>query len=90
MKRIREILREKLEKNLPKNIAHEFQDYGVRLSQALEDEKHRSLYIKLAKEKPRRLLEKAKEFALDYYGAKSKARVFMWRLKELEKVAPFL
>lgn len=83
MKSIKEVLAERLSKTARKNISQEYQDYGIRLSQTLNDEKHKSLYIKLAKEKPRNHLEKAKEFVLDYYGAKNKARIFMWKLKEL-------
>ena len=83
MKSIKDILADRSSKTAKRNISQEYQDYGIRLAQALNDEKHKSLYIKLAKEKPRNHLENAKEFVLDYYGAKNKARIFMWKLKEL-------
>ena len=85
MKTIKEILEEKLDKGFANYINHEFQDYGIRLAQQLDDTPHRSLYIKLAKDFPRNALEKAKEFALGYNKPKSKGRVFMWKLKELAK-----
>lgn len=85
MKTIKEILEEKLDKGFANYINHEFQDYGIRLAQQLEDARHRSLYIKLAKNFPRNALEKAKEFALGYNKPKNKGRVFMWKLKELIK-----
>ncbi len=66
-------------------IRHEFQDFGYRLALALGDLAHKSLYIKLAKELPRPLLKKALSFALDYPRAQSRARIFMWRLKELRR-----
>ncbi|MBD3362167.1 hypothetical protein GF362_00425 [Candidatus Dojkabacteria bacterium] len=72
-------------KKSAKYITKEYQDYGVRLAHKLNDPDHKSLYIKLAKEEKRGLLEKAASFALDYPNAKSKAKVFMWKLKELRK-----
>lgn len=66
-----------------KYITLEFQDYGYRLAKELKDEKHKSLYIKLAKEVDRKILEKARIFVKDAYKEKSKGRLFMWKLKEL-------
>jgi len=70
-----------LDKN--KYISQEFQDYGCRLAKDLDDETHISLYIKLAKEIDRALLEKAKNFVKDAYQVKSKPKLFMWKLKQL-------
>jgi hypothetical protein len=67
-----------------KYISREFQKYGYDLADALGDLKNKSLYIKLAKETPRALLEQAKNFVKDAYQVKSKARLFMWKLKELK------
>lgn len=83
VKSIKEILKARSAKGRPKNIAHEFQDFGVRLAQSLGDLKRKSLYIKLAKEFDRKVLEKARDFALGYHKPRSKAKVFMWMLKEL-------
>lgn len=65
-----------------KYISREFQSYGVYLAQELGDEKHISLYIKLAKTVPRALLDKALSFVKDS-NARSKPRLFMWKLKDL-------
>lgn len=83
MKSIAKAIAETKFKDRPKNIAHEFQMYGVFLAESLDDTKHYSLYIKLAKELPRQILEEALNYTKDYYNAKSKAKIFMWRLKEL-------
>lgn len=85
MKSISRIIAETKFKNRPKNIAHEFQMYGVYLAESLNDTKHYSLYIKLAKEVDRKILEEALNFTKGYFGAKSKARIFMWRLTQLRK-----
>jgi hypothetical protein len=50
----------------------------------LGDPEHRALYIKLAKETDRALLEKARYFVKDA-NARSKPRLFMWKLRELRK-----
>jgi len=68
-----------------KYISREFQDYGYHLAEELNDLKHKSLYIKLAKELPRVLLEKARNFVKDAYQVKNPAKLFMWKLKELKK-----
>ncbi|MBP9814186.1 hypothetical protein KBC80_03235 [Candidatus Woesebacteria bacterium] len=65
-----------------KYISREFQAYGVYLSEILDDYKHKALYIRLAKTVPRAILEKALSFVKDS-KARSKGRLFMWKLKEL-------
>jgi len=70
-----------------KYVTKEYQDYGYRLALKLDDLSHKALYIKLAKEKQRYLLERAFSFAIDYPNAKNKGRIFMWKLKELENDA---
>lgn len=82
-KSVGEILKEYREKK-GRNISREFQDYGLRLARFLGDEEHKALYIKLAKEAPRQILEKVLSFVKDS-RARSKARLFMWKLKELRK-----
>ena len=64
-------------------ITQEFQDFGYRLAVALDDLKHKSLYMRLAKTVPRAILEKALSFVSDAQNAKSKAKLFMWKLKQL-------
>lgn len=83
MKKIGQIVEEIKFKDRPKNISQEFQQYGVYLAESLDDTKHYSLYIKLAKITPRALLDEALTFTKGYLTAKNKGRVFMWRLKQL-------
>jgi len=45
--------------------SYEFQAYGNRLAEELRDTKHRTLYIKLAKNEDRSLLEEARAFVLN-------------------------
>lgn len=68
-----------------KYISREFQKYGYDLAEELGDLEHKSLYIKLAKETPRGLLEAARTFVKDAKNVKSKPRLFMWKLSELKK-----
>jgi hypothetical protein len=72
-------------KDEDKYISKEFQKYGYDLANALGDLQHKALYIKLAKDTPRGLLEAAKNFVKDAYQVKSKGRLFMWKLAELKK-----
>ncbi len=65
-------------------ISQEFQDYGYRLALELDDLKHKSLYIKLAKKENRGLLERALSFVSDS-NAKNKGALFMWKLKQLKE-----
>ncbi len=67
-----------------KYISREFQAYAIYLAEALGDYKHRSLYMRLAKTVPRPILEKALSFVKDSH-AKSRARLFMWKLAKLRK-----
>jgi hypothetical protein len=70
-----------------KYISKEYQYYGLRLAGKLGDKKRLAMYIKWAKEKPRVILEQAYSFAIDYPSAKDRSRIFMWKVKELEKEA---
>ena len=68
-----------------KYISREFQDFGYRLAEELNDLPHKALYIKLAKETPRVLLEEARNFVKDANKVNNPARLFMWKLAELKK-----
>lgn len=85
MKSIAKAIAEVKFKDRPKNISKEFQIYGVYLAESLQDTKRYSLYIKLAKTIDRKILEEALNFTKGYYGAKSKAKIFMWKLQQLLK-----
>ncbi len=65
-----------------KYISREYQAFGIRLAEKLEDERRKSLYIKLAKTIPRPVLEEAFRFVVDA-NAKKKGALFMWKLKEM-------
>jgi hypothetical protein len=75
----------RFKKDEDKYISREFQKYGYDLADELGDLKRKALYIKLAKEEPRALLEAARNFVKDAYEVKSKAKLFMWKLSELKK-----
>lgn len=71
-----------------KYITQEFQDYGYRLAMELGDEKNKSLYIKLAKDESRKLLEEARTFVKDASNVRSRAKLFMWAFAKLRKGEP--
>lgn len=67
----------------PQYVSREFQDFGLRLARELNDMKNKSLYIKLAKTIPRHILEEAKNSIKDASNVRSKAKLFMWKMKQL-------
>ena len=71
----------------PQYVSREFQDFGLRLARELNDMKNKSLYIKLAKTVPRYILEEAKNSIKDANNVRSKAKLFMWKMRELRKAA---
>lgn len=83
MKSIKTAIAEVKFKDRPKNLSKEFQVFGVYLAESLDDTKHYSLYIKLAKEVDRKILEEALNYTKGYYSAKNKGKVFMWKLQQL-------
>lgn len=82
MQSIRQVLK-KFDPTSDKYISREFQSFGIYLTEELNDYKHKSLYIKLAKTVHRSILEKALSFVSDS-NAKNKGALFMWKLKELK------
>ncbi|HOM77930.1 hypothetical protein KBG31_00910 [Patescibacteria group bacterium] len=84
MEDIADIIRQKNVKSDPRN-KHEYQAYGNRLSEEFADPKHRALYIKLAKDEDRNLLEQAREYVMRSERATTKGKLFMWKLTELRK-----
>jgi len=84
MRSIGEIIRNRSVKSDHRN-KYEFQAYGNRLAEEFQDTKHRSLYIKLAKQEDRNLLEMAREFVLGAENIPEKGRLFMWKLTELKQ-----
>jgi len=69
-----------------KYIKNEFQSYALELAKELHDWDNRSLYLRLVKNTPRPLIEKARYFVKDQTTGtvRSPARLFMWKLKQLK------
>lgn len=68
-----------------KYISREFQSYGIYLSEMLNDYKHKSLYIKLAKTTNRAILERALSYVKDANTTTpNKGALFMWKMKQLK------
>lgn len=70
-----------------KYISREFQQYGYELAQELDDLAHKALYMKLAKETPRGLMEAARAFVKDAPNVRNRGRLYMWKLKQLKENA---
>ena len=86
MELLKEILKKRLRAKGPVHARYEFQEYGIWLAEQLHDRSHKTLYIKLSKEKPRAILERARVFATEFETPKAnRGPLFMWKLKELEK-----
>jgi hypothetical protein len=69
-----------------KYISRDFQSYGIWLAEEMNDYKHRSMWIRLAKTNHRSVLEKAYSFVKDA-NADNQIALFLWKLKQL-KIAP--
>ena len=74
-------------KDSDKHVSQEFQKYAYELAKELDDLPHKSLYMRLAKNTPRGLMESARSFVKDATNAKSKGRLYMWKLKQLKDSA---
>ena len=67
-----------------KYVSREFQKYAYDLAVELDDLAHKSLYMRLVKNTPRGLVERARSFVKGAQNAKSKGRLFMWKLSQLK------
>jgi len=65
-------------------ITKEFQDFAYRLALELDDLAHKSLYMRMAKNTDRLILERALSFVSDS-NARNKGRLFMWKVKQLKE-----
>lgn len=74
-------------KKRQKYVKNDFQAYGLELAQELDDWKNRSLYIRLAKNTDRKIVEKARYFVKDQNpgSIKTPYKLFMWKLKQLKE-----
>lgn len=86
MKSVGEILKQKSLKGDFRN-KYEYQAFGNKLAEDLEDLNHRSLYIRMAKREERKLLEQARDFVMRSENATTKGRLFMWKFTELKNQA---
>jgi len=77
----------KVDEDKQRRISREWQDYAYRLALELSDKAHTSLYMRLAKDTPRPILEEARMFVKGAVNAKNKGRLFMWKVKELKTAA---
>ena len=82
MQSIKQVL-DKFNPTTDKYISREFQTFGLHLAEELDDYKHKSLYIKLAKTVHRSVLERALRFVVDS-RAHNKGALFMWKLHQLK------
>ncbi|HEX9007690.1 MAG TPA: hypothetical protein VF837_00315 [Patescibacteria group bacterium] len=74
-----------LDETKQRRISREFQDYAYRLAVELDDVAHTPIYMRIAKTDPRPLIEQARLFVLGANKPTSKARLFMWKLKQLKQ-----
>jgi hypothetical protein len=84
MKQIKDVLKD-FNPVEDKYISREFQNFGIYLAEQLGDMKHKALYIKLAKNHPRAILERALSFVKiqDEEKVRNRGKLFMWKLKDL-------
>ena len=82
-KSIGDLLKRYQQPTANQSISYEHQDFGMRLAAELGDHKRKSLYIKMARDKDRAVLEKALYFVKDA-AAHNPAALFMWKVKQLE------
>jgi hypothetical protein len=81
-----ELYKETIKKR-QKYVKKEYQAFGLELAKELDDWKNRSLYIRLAKNTDRKILEQARYFVKDQNpGAiKTPFKLFMWKLRQLKE-----
>lgn len=84
MQKIGDIVAKFKTDNTDKYVSREFQKYAYELAKELGDLEHVSLYMRLSKINSRGLMESAKSFVRDATNARSKPRLFMWKLKQLK------
>lgn len=83
MQKLADLLGEKYNKNRPKNLSQEFQVYAVYLCESLGDSNY-PMYMRLAKKTDRAILAEALAFTKGYTAAKSKPKIFLWKVKQLK------
>ncbi len=87
MQTLAQILVNLKERDAGKYLSQEWQLFAYRLAQDLNDMKRISFYMKLAKNENRTLLEKSWDFVKEANNPRSRAALFLWKLKELKKAS---
>ena len=82
MKKVSQILKN-FDPTKDKYISRDFQSFGIWLSEEMDDYKHRSMWIRLAKTNHRAVLERALSFVKDS-NADNKIALFLWKMKQLK------
>jgi hypothetical protein len=72
-----------------KYLKEEYQAYGLQLAREMDEWDKRAMYIRLAKQTDRKLLEKARLFIKDQTkgSIKTPGKLFLWKLKQLKDEA---
>lgn len=85
MQSLKRILKNyQIDEDKQRRISREWQDYAYRLALELEDLEHKAIYMRLAKNEDRSLLEEVRIFVRGA-NAKNKGGLFMWKLKQLRE-----
>lgn len=85
MQSLKRILKSyQIDEDKQRRISREWQDYAYRLALELEDLEHKAIYMRLAKNEERSLLEEVRIFVRGA-NAKNKGGLFMWKLKQLRE-----
>lgn len=85
MQSLKRILKNyQVDENKQRRISREWQDYAYRLALELDDLEHKAIYMRLAKNEDRSLLEEVRIFVRGA-NAKNKGGLFMWKLKQLRE-----
>jgi hypothetical protein len=84
MKSIAEVLAKIKGDDSGKYLKHEWQQFAYNLANWLDDTERISMYMKLAKEEDRMLLQKAWDFVKES-NARSKPKLFLWKVAQLRK-----
>ena len=66
-------------------ISREFQKYAYDLALELGDEAHMGIYMRMVKNTPRHIIEKARYFVKDANNVKSPGKLFLWKVKQLKE-----
>lgn len=82
MKKVSQILKD-FNPTKDKYISRDFQSFGIWLAEEMEDYKNRGMWIKIAKNNHRSILEKALSFVKDS-DADNKIALFLWKMKQIK------